>query len=174
MGSGPQTAAPGHGSGLRTALLPWKAVWRAPRLGSAVSAPHRALRVLLLCGAHHVPVTPSSLSARGTEGSKCPPGDRSSCGVRSSAGPSRAAPPTTPRPGLRPGHTAAPSGRGGRGGSSHAADGQGAGPGAEARAARSPTAAGAAARPFRPRAAGARGTAGTRPGGQTRRRREER
>lgn len=89
----------------------------------------------------------------------------------SGALPDRAAPPTTPRPGPRPGHKAAPSGRGGRG-SSHAADGQGAGPGAEARAARSPDSCGAAARPSRPRAAGARGTAGTRPGGQTRRREE--
>lgn len=66
-----------------------------------MSAPHRALRVLLLCGAHHVLVTPSSLSARGTEGSKCPPGDRSSCGVRSSAGPSRAADHPAPRSAAR-------------------------------------------------------------------------
>lgn len=93
----------------------------------------RALRVLLLCGAHHVPVTPSSLSVRRTGGSECPLGDRSSCRVRRSPGPSRR---RLPRarvcgPGSRPppqvgADAAAATRRTGRG------------PGADVRAARSP------------------------------------
>lgn len=93
----------------------------------------RALRVLLLCGAHHVPVTPSSLSVRRTGGSECPLGDRSSCRVRRSPGPSRRRPPRARvcGPGSRPppqvgADAAAATRRTGRG------------PGADVRAARSP------------------------------------
>lgn len=131
----------------------------------------RALRDLLLCGAHHVLVTPSTLYARGTEGRECPPGDRSSCSVQISPGPSRAAA-NHPAPGsaapaqgrpLRSGWTPQQP-RGGRTGGR-----------ARRRSARRPFTRQLrelrpAGRPFRPRAARARGKAGTRPGGQTRQR----
>lgn len=96
----------------------------------------RALRVLLLRGAHKAPATPASLSDRRTENRV--PARRQIALPRqelSNTQPRRHRPPRAP--GLRPQLKAAPSGRGGRGGS-HAAGGQGAGPGADALAAPSP------------------------------------
>lgn len=137
----PQNASPG--------AQPWPADCGSLLEGCLESFPTwqrgvwfpRALRVLLLRGAHKALATPTSLSDRGTESRECP-ARRQIALPRpelSSTQPRRHRPPRAPA--LRPQLKAAPSGRGGRGGN-HAAGGQGAGPGEDALAASSPDSSG--------------------------------
>lgn len=87
----PQNASPG--------AQPWPADCGSLLEGCLESFPTwqrgvcspRALRVLLLRGAHKALATPTSLSDRGTESRECPPRDRSPCRVRSSPAPRRGA-----------------------------------------------------------------------------------